>query len=279
MKTIAETLQEATHRLRNSGSETPNLDAQVLLKSVLQCERSYFYTWPEKQLSLAQSSDFEALMQQRESGRPVAHILGSREFWSLDLQVNATTLIPRPDTEILVEAALDLVSQNFARVLDLGTGTGAIALALAKEHPEWQVTAVDVVTEAVELAKRNAAKHELSNVLVMQSHWFAAIPSQHFDLIVSNPPYIDGADHHLQQGDVRFEPHSALVAAENGFADLRYIVVAAKDYLAKDGWLVLEHGAEQAEELQRIFVEHGYNQIHTRQDYANLDRVTCGRRG
>ncbi|EGN76417.1 protein-(glutamine-N5) methyltransferase, release factor-specific [Idiomarina sp. A28L] len=276
---IADTLRLAVQRLQKSGSETPDLDAQVLLKAVLHCERSYFYTWPERMLSGDNAKAFEALLQQRELGVPIAHILGNREFWSLDLEVNAATLIPRPDTEILVEAALELVTKPNAKVLELGTGSGAIALALASEKANWQITAVDVVPAAVELAKKNVLRHKLTQVRVVLSSWFSNVSAQEFDLIVSNPPYIDGSDAHLQQGDVRFEPQSALVAAENGLADLRHIITAAVGYLTPGGWLALEHGAEQANAVQSIFAEHHYNEIHTRQDYANLDRVTCGRRG
>lgn len=278
-RNIADTLSLAIERLQTSGSETPDLDAQVLLKTVLQCERSYFYTWPERMLSSADANAFEALLQERERGVPVAHILGNREFWSLDLEVNAATLIPRPDTEVLVETALALVNKPNAKVLELGTGTGAIALALASEKANWQITAVDVVPAAVELAKRNVLRHNLTQVRVMLSSWFSNVSRQEFDLIVSNPPYIDVGDVHLHKGDVRFEPHSALVAAEHGLADLRHIIISAIPYLTVDGWLVLEHGADQASAVQGIFAEHHYNEIHTRQDYANLDRVTCGRRG
>lgn len=276
---IADTLRSAVQRLQASGSETPELDAQVLLKEVLQCERSYFYTWPERMLSASNADVFEAFLQQRELGTPVAHILGSREFWSLELEVNAATLIPRPETEILVEAALQLVTKPDAKVLELGTGTGAIALALASENANWAITAVDVVPEAVELARKNVLRHKLTQVRVLLSSWFSNLSAQQFDLIVSNPPYIDESDVHLKQGDVRFEPHSALVAAEQGLADLRHIISTSVDYLSPEGWLIVEHGAEQGDDVQRIFTEHHYNEIHTRQDYANLDRVTCGRRG
>ncbi|RUO38697.1 peptide chain release factor N(5)-glutamine methyltransferase [Aliidiomarina shirensis] len=278
-RNIADTLRLAIERLQESGSETPELDAQVLLKTVLQCERSYFYTWPERVIEQVDAEAFEAFLQMREKGIPIAHILGNREFWSLDLHVNATTLIPRPDTEILVETALELTTKLSANVLELGTGTGAIALALASERGNWKITAVDVVPEAVQLAKQNVLRHEMTHVTVMLSSWFTNISAQEFDLIVSNPPYIDADDIHLQQGDVRFEPHSALVAGERGLADLRHIIRESVAYLATGGWLIVEHGADQAVAVQSIFTEHHYNQIHTRQDYANLDRVTCGRRG
>ena len=271
---IAATLQSAIAELRSAGSESPELDAQVLLRHVLQCDRSYFFTWPERLVPAAEAAQFRQLLTQRVQGLPIAHLIGTREFWSLSLQVNNSTLIPRPDTEILVERALQLDLPANARVLELGTGTGAIALALASEQPDWQITAVDCVAEAVALARTNQQHLNIPNVVILQSNWFSEVAVQPFDLVISNPPYIDPEDPHLQQGDVRFEPRSALVADNRGLADIEHIIAHAKPYLAANGWVLLEHGSEQADAVQRIFEKHRYNEIHTVQDYANLNRVT-----
>jgi release factor glutamine methyltransferase len=271
---IAATLQSAIAELRYAGSESPELDAQVLLRHVLQCDRSYFFTWPEREVPAAEATQFQALLAQRLQGLPIAHLIGTREFWSLSLHVNNSTLIPRPDTEILVERALQLELPDNARVLELGTGTGAIALALASERPAWQITAVDCVAEAVALARTNQQQLNIPNVAILQSDWFSEVTAQPFDLVISNPPYIDPQDPHLQQGDVRFEPRSALVADNRGLADIEHIIAHAKPYLTANGWVLLEHGSEQAAAVQRIFATHRYNEIHTVQDYANLNRVT-----
>lgn len=276
MASIAKCLREAQQRLFDS--ETPRLDAEVLLAHVLQQTRSYLHTWPERELSQAQVATYDRLITARANGQPVAHLLGEREFWSLPLQVNASTLIPRPDTEILVETCLHLAIGASASVLDLGTGTGAIALALKSERPQWRVIAVDNAADAVALARLNAERLALE-VQIKQSDWFAQLPQQKFDLIVSNPPYIAADDPHLQQGDVRFEPHSALVAAATGFADLETIIDQAPDYLSKGGWLVLEHGWQQAERCRELFIARGFHAVESRRDYANLDRITLGRWG
>ncbi|WP_411358734.1 peptide chain release factor N(5)-glutamine methyltransferase [Pseudidiomarina salilacus] len=274
MTSIAKCLRDAQQRILNS--ETPRLDAEVLLAHVLQQTRSYLHTWPERELSQTQVAAYDQLIAARAKGQPVAHLLGEREFWSLPLQVNASTLIPRPDTEVLVETCLHLAIAAQASVLDLGTGTGAIALALKSERPQWHVSAVDSAAGAVALARLNA-EHLALEVQIAQSDWFAQLSQQRFDLIVSNPPYIAADDPHLQQGDVRFEPLSALVAAATGFADLQRIIDQAPNYLNKGGWLVLEHGWQQAERCREMFIERGFHAVESRRDYANLDRITLGR--
>jgi len=205
----------------------------------------------------------------------VAFITGSRSFWNFELEVNSSTLIPRSDTEILVETALSLLDDQSAQVLELGTGTGAIAFALAVERAQWHILAVDKFTEAIALAQRNRQRLGITQVDIQQSDWFNAIsPNQQFDLFVSNPPYIDAEDPHLSQGDLRFEPQTALVAEAQGYGDIFHIVDTAPDYLAHDGWLLLEHGFEQAERIQHYFLKKGYKRVNTVQDYANLNRVT-----
>ena len=203
-------------------------------------------------------------------------IRDSQEFWSLPLKVSPSTLIPRPDTECLVEVALSLPLPAKARVLDLGTGTGAIALALASEHSGWQVSACDTVEEAVALASENARALGLA-VSVVRSHWFDDLPPGSFDLIVSNPPYIKEGDHHLGEGDVRFEPGSALVSGVDGLDDIREIVTRAPDWLAGKGWLLVEHGYDQAAAVQALFRARGFESVESRQDYGQRDRMTLGR--
>jgi release factor glutamine methyltransferase len=271
--TVAQAVAWATQRLQPS-SDSAKLDAEVLLLHVLDKPRSYLFTWPEAELNTQQIDAFKALVAKRELGHPVSHLVGIREFWSLELEVNNSTLIPRPDTETLVEKALSLDLPTDAKILDLGTGTGAIALSLASEQPNWQVTAVDFSEQAVALAKRNQQKLALNNVTVLHSNWFSAVPNQQFDLIVSNPPYIDEQDEHLSQGDVRFEPMSALVAPDNGMADIKVIIEQARQYLAPNGYLLIEHGYQQALLLQEFFAQMAYSNILTIKDMAGCDRVT-----
>lgn len=251
------------------------LDADLLLAFVLGKSRTWLFTWPERELSDDQQRQFGDLIRRRLNGEPVAHMLGTREFWSLPLKVNPSTLIPRPDTETLVEAILNRFDKPSLRVADMGTGTGAIALALASERPGWSISAFDVQPDAVALAQENA--HQLGlPVTVGQSHWCDALADHSLDLLVSNPPYIAADDVHLQQGDVRFEPLTALVAAEDGLADIRILIEQGRRVLAPDGWLFLEHGWTQGEAVRKCFENQGYGSIATVQDMGSQDRVTFG---
>lgn len=258
-------------------SESPRLDAELLLAHVLQKDRSWLYTWPEQLVSPDQHYKFLQLVSRRTMGEPVAYLLGRQGFWSLDLEVNASTLVPRPETELLVELALQNLDETDASVLDLGTGTGAIALAIAKEKPDARVLGVDCVAEAVTLARRNAESNNIHNVKFMQSHWFEKISSQRFDLIVSNPPYVAAEDPHLAQGDVRFEPKSALVAENQGYADIEHIITHAKNFLVQGAFLMIEHGYQQGEKVRALFAANNYVEITTHRDLAQQERVTFGR--
>ena len=274
---MAHTLEQAIAAgadLLALSSESAKLDAQVLLLHILQKPRSYLFTWPEHALSDEQQSQFNVFIQRRLKGEPVAHITGLREFWSLSLEVNATTLIPRPDTETLVEQALEIALPATAKVLDLGTGTGAIALALGSEMPNWQITAVDRVSDAVALATRNQQRLAINNVHVKQSNWFSELHGEKFNLIVTNPPYIESSDIHLNQGDVRFEPLSALVADDCGMSDIKQIITQSRDYLLSSGYLLIEHGFEQGEAVRHFFKKMAFVNIKTVKDLGNNDRVT-----
>lgn len=266
---------QASQKLLEQGSDSPKLDAELILCHLLGKSRSYLFGWGDEPLLPSIQSQANELLERRLAGEPVAYLIGFREFWSLRLQVNPSTLIPRPDTETLVEWALELPLLPVSRVLDLGTGTGAIALALASEQPSWQVEAVDLKQEAVELAISNARMNGLDRVKLYQSDWFEKV-SGRFDLIVSNPPYIDPEDPHLSQGDVRFEPSSALTADEQGLADLRFLSSYAKTFLKEGGWLLMEHGYDQAQAVQGLLKENGFVNVTTREDLAGQPRVTGG---
>ena len=263
----------------SSPTDSPRLDAELLLCHVLSVTSASLYTWPEKLLMPAQWQCYWLLVEARCLGKPIAHLIGRQGFWSLDLQVNVSTLIPRPETELLVEVVLELNLPAQASVLDLGTGSGAIALALASEQPHWHVVGVDQSAEAVSLAQINAVRCNLARVTFYQGDWAQGLVKDvHKPLhcVVSNPPYIDAQDPHLSQGDVRYEPLSALVANDHGMADINTIAQQVAQLLAVGGWLVFEHGYDQALKVAKLLTGLGFEQVVTRQDYNGQDRVTLG---
>lgn len=256
------------------------LDANLLLQAVTKRSKSAIFAFSETELSDTELAELSEKLARRVKGEPMAYILGEKEFWSLPLKVSTATLIPRPDTERLVELALEeankrLNSAEILQILDLGSGTGAIALAMASElGNKAQIIGVDYQQAAVELAQENRQNLGFSNVTFLQSDWFSALENQQFDLILSNPPYIDSDDENLRQGDVRFEPLTALVADNNGLSDLQKIIEKAPLYLKPNGALLLEHGWQQGAKVRELFDVNLWQHIETVQDYGGNDRVT-----
>ncbi len=272
MPTVAQLLRAARHLPGDSARR----DVEILLCHAMEKPRTWLYTWPEFEVQSTALAQFEQLLASRKRGHPVAHLIGRREFWSLNLRVNEHTLIPRPETEALVEWALGLALREDADVLDLGTGSGAIALALASERPGWRLSAVDTSSQALAVAKENAREFGLGRVQFLLSDWFDALAGLRYHLLLSNPPYIEEGDAHLARGDLRFEPKSALMAAEQGMADLATLVENAPGHLCGGGWLLLEHGHKQGQQLRSLLARRGFDHIETRRDLAGLERVSGG---
>jgi release factor glutamine methyltransferase len=272
---IKDLLNHASKDL-NAITATPRLDAELLLAHVLQKNRSYLHSHGDQELSSEIIAAFLELKQQRLTGKPIAYILKYKEFWSLNLEINEHVLIPRPETELLVELALNMLPANeYLKVADLGTGSGAIALAIAKERPNWLITAVDISNEALLIAQKNAHSLKLTNVQFILSNWCLNLSEYKFDAIISNPPYIAENDPHLQ-GSIKFEPHLALVAKNNGIDAIDIIIKQAKSRLNSNGLLILEHGCEQGKAIETLLATNGYQHITQHQDLAGLDRALCG---
>lgn len=290
---MRELLAEATQKLTGT-SESARADAEILLAHCLQKPRVWLFTWPEKEVDPAIATEFRHLLAERGRGVPIAHLTGQREFWTLNLKVTPDTLIPRPETELLVETALSLLPSPLegrrrrrlgaglgvrgkrVSALDLGTGTGAIALSIASERPDLPITATDVSPAALAVAAENARTHAIHNVQFILSDWFSALPAQRFHLIISNPPYIEAQDPHLKQGDVRFEPLTALASGEDGLDDIRHLVQAAPQWLENGGWLLLEHGYHQGRAVTALLQAAGFRQVRCLPDLAGNDRVSLG---
>jgi len=273
--TCRDLLARAAGQLAAVG-DSPLLDAELLLSRALDRPRTHLKAWPESQPDAEQCALFETLLTRRLRGEPMAYILGEREFWSLSLQVSPDTLIPRPDTEVLVEAALERIPKGgHCRVLDLGTGTGAIALALKHERPLADVWASDASSGALQLARSNAKRLGLE-ITFREGDWWSPFRGMQFDIVVSNPPYIAESDAHLQSGDLRFEPRSALAAGPDGLADIRRLIAGAQAHLSAGGWLLLEHGHDQSGAVRELFVAAGFEETGSHRDLAGHFRVSFG---
>lgn len=273
---LRDLLADAAAKLR--GPEARH-EAELLLLHALQRPRSWLFAHATDPVDLADRDSFHALLARRAAGEPVAYITGQWGFWTLQLEVSPATLIPRPETELLVEQALArLPAERPRTIADLGTGSGAIALALASERPLAQVLATDFSGEALAVAKRNAAHNTVGNVAFAQGSWYAPLQGRRFDLIASNPPYIASDDEHLARGDLRFEPTTALASGQDGLDDIRLIADGASAHLLPGGWLLLEHGWNQGAAIRVLLQQAGLDEVETVQDLEQRDRVTLGRR-
>ena len=275
---IAAVLKAASIQLSAQQIETPLLDAQLLLAKVLNKPSSYLYAWSEKRLSAEQLSLFKVYLKRRLNQEPLAYILGRKSFWDFDLMVTPAVLIPRPETELIIEILLNKFdSKTTLNLIDLGTGSGAIAAAIAFEYPLWRILATDYSAPSLAIAKQNFKQLSLNNIQTKQADWLQNFATFNFyapDIIVSNPPYIQPADPHLKQDGLNFEPQQALVSAKNGLNDIEKISHQAEKILKPQGWLFLEHGYQQAEAVRQILSKNHFNNIQTWQDLAGLDRVT-----
>lgn len=260
-------------------SDSATLDAELLLAHCLDKNRSYLHTWPEREVSAQQLTQFQALIDKRLTDYPVAYLLGKKAFWTLELSVTPDVLIPRPETELLVEIALDTIKDiPQPKILDLGTGSGAIALALASERTDATVIATDYSEKALAVARKNSVELKRDrNVSFIQSDWLNEIQETDFDLIVSNPPYIDPEDLHLQ-GTIRHEPQQALIAKNKGMSDIEKIINASHPFLKTGGWLILEHGFDQAENTSKLLINNHYTNIKKNIDLNKNDRVICAQK-
>ena len=275
---IRQALQQAVADL-NETSPSASIDAQALLTFVLDCNTAHLAAWPEKNLNAEQASTYLQLVLQRQQGIPVAHLTGTREFWSLDFLVNDSTLIPRPETETLVEFILEkFENKKKLKLLDMGTGTGAIAISIAKEKPDWEILGSDISEQAITLANKNKKRHLADNSTFIHSDWFSNITDKEFDVIVSNPPYIANDDPHLSQGDVRFEPKSALTSGDTGMDDIEHLCTHAKNHLKINGWLIVEHGYNQKQLVADCFANNGFKEVEQRQDLSGHTRLTAGKK-
>lgn len=276
MPRIETVLADAIKSLQ-SVSDSALLDSEILLYTALGKDRTYLRTWPEQTLSPEQIETYQKLLHERQQGKPIAYIIGKREFWSLDFLTTRDVLIPRPETELLIELSLNRIpiSQPY-HVLDLGTGSGIIAVTLATERPKATITATDISSAALTIAQLNAVKHKTESIRFYQSSWFEGVPLGKFDLILSNPPYLAEDDEHLVQGDLRFEPINALIADQNGLGDITTIAENARTRLQLNGHLMIEHGCDQGLAVRSLFISLGYHSVQTHEDLAGLPRVTSG---
>jgi release factor glutamine methyltransferase len=277
---IAKLLEHATNAIQAQlplHQQDASLEARYLLQHQLQVDRAWLIAHASDDILKQDDDAFHALLNRRLNGEPIAYILGEREFYGLNLKVTPDTLIPRPDTETLVDATLKKIEPHLPlSICDLGTGTGAIALAIAKHRPHMEVTAVDASESALKIAQENAEHLDITNIIFVQSNWFAELNNKTFDFIVSNPPYIEENDPHLSQGDLRFEPRTALASGSDGLDDIRHIINHATNHLKTKGWLMLEHGFNQAKAVAQLLSLAGFKNIEHVDDLAEIQRVTIG---
>jgi len=276
---IRHTLQTAACQLAALPDSAPDLEAEILLASALDKPRSHLHAWPDKELTPEENSAFQALLTRRLNGEPIAYILGHREFWSLQLQVTPDTLIPRPETELLVEKTLELIPEDQPfHIADLGTGSGAIAAAIASERPNCHIVATDCSAATLAIAQTNFRRLGLTHISCRQGEWYAALtPDMSFDIILSNPPYIPSGDPHLGRGDLLREPQHALASGADGLDAIRHIISTAHQHLKNKGWLILEHGFDQGMKVRSLLEENGYDNVVTHIDLAGLERLSIGR--
>lgn len=278
--TILDALKTASVQLAAT-SDSADIDARVLLCHVLQCGHTHLIARPETLLSPHQQQQYQHLVQQRSTGQPVAYLTGHKGFWTLDLAVSAATLIPRPETETLIEFVIQNFKTETLKLLDLGTGSGAIALAIASERPHWHITATDVSTAAIDVARKNAERHGLTHIDFRLGDWFESLESrptdERFDIIISNPPYIAESDPHLSQGDVCFEPQLALQSGPTGLNAIQHLIDNSKHYLKNHSWLVLEHGYDQKQAVRQRLTQVGFGDIRQHNDLAGNPRMSAGK--
>ena len=272
---INDAIKYATRRLISSDSK--RIDSEILLCSILKCNRATLYTHAEKNLSELNKKKFEGLVNKRLKGYPIAYLTKQKEFWSHKLYIDETILIPRPETELLVEKTLELISiHSLNNILELGTGSGAIAIAIASEKPMLNIKATDIKAAALKIARHNADSYEIKNIEFIKSDWFRNIKKYDYDLIVSNPPYIGNDDPCLKNSSIKFEPDSALISGQDGLDDLKKIIQKSSYYLKNNGWLIVEHAYNQGEQLRKIFLENNFT-AKTIRDYCELERITFGK--
>jgi release factor glutamine methyltransferase len=266
-------------KILSESSPSAQLDVEVLLSKVLKTNKAYLYTYPETSLTEEEENQYLSLVSARDNGEPIAYLVGMREFWSLPFQVTNSTLIPRPETELLVEKTLENIdSSKSASILELGTGSGAIAIAIAHARPNWNLIAAEKSESALKVAIKNAEQLEIKNIKFILSDWFSKVDELSFDCIISNPPYIAENDPHLSSGDVRFEPNEALISGANGLESLQNIIKHGYDYLASNGILLLEHGYDQRVAVGKLLGQYGYQDVECWQDLQKKDRVSIGKR-
>ena len=272
---IYDAIKYGTQKLDSLNSK--RIDSEILLCTILKCNRSRLYAYPDKVLSKTNIKKFEALINKRSKGYPIAYITKQKEFWSHKLYINENILIPRPETELLVEKSLELISTYpLNKILELGTGSGAIAIALASENSAIDIEATDIKDDAIKIARNNADLYKINNIKFITSDWFSTIKKNDYDLIVSNPPYIASNDPNLRNHDIKFEPESALVSGNDGLDDLQKIIQESGNYLKNHGWLIVEHAYNQGMKVRKLFLDNDFSST-TIKDYNKLERVTFGK--